>query len=687
MKRSKISASLLILCLLLTLFFSACSANHSGTSTGTVTAAPVSDATAEPVEDPADSSLEAAGEFAIRTSDGSVSSNGSTYTITSAGEYTLTGRLDEGQIVVEADDDEKVVLVLSGVSITCSDAAPIAVVSADQVHVKSADGTYNTVTDARSAVSGSQDAAIWSACDLKLNGKGTLIVTANAENGVKSKDDLTIKNCTLKVTAPGNALKGNDSVTIESGTVIAVSTGSDGIKTSNSDTSQKGNQRGTVSILDGRVEIMAACDGISAAYNAEISGGVVTISTSSYSGSEGSAATEFYLVVPSGLYSEDNDYYVRFYTEDGGETYVKAAYETMIYGGRSQYYGLKLKAPSGYDSMQVIVVASGAAPDGGSVIASSDGSAVNGSMNGYLIGSISSGVIEADWVQLSSGSGNSEKTTYSSKGIKAANSIVISGGEVSVSSMDDGLHAKVGEELENGAESVGDITISGGSVSIRSADDGVHAGGKVSIKAGSVNIIESHEGIEGNVIDLSGGTVFIYAKDDGINACAGGSTPLINVSGGYLDVTTPGGDTDAVDSNGNFTMSGGTVIIKSGASMGGMAGSVDVNGSITVTGGTIAAFGGICETPSSGSVNTYISSGTSFSAGDYELKNSSGETLLAFTLSGSYNSCWIASDLFELNGSYTLTSSGSEVLSWTQSSSTVGSAQGGWGGQGGFGRP
>ena len=47
-------------------------------------------------------------------------------------------------------------------------------------------------------------------------GTGTLIVETAFDNGVKSKDDLSVKNVTLKVTAPGNALKGNDSVKIES---------------------------------------------------------------------------------------------------------------------------------------------------------------------------------------------------------------------------------------------------------------------------------------------------------------------------------------------------------------------------------------------------------------------------------------------------------------------------------------
>ncbi len=130
-------------------------------------------------------------------------------------------------------------------------------------------------------------------------------------------------------------------------------------------------------------------------------------------------------------------------------------------------------------------------------------------------------------------------------------------------------------------------------------------------------------------------------------------------------------------------MTGGTVLVLGGAQMGGMAGSVDTDGTVTVTGGTIVALGGICQLPQSGSVNTYVSNGTSFSAGEYRITDAGGNTIFSFTLSGSYSSCWIASDAFALSGSYTVEKDGSTFLSWTQSSATEGSS--GNYGFGGFG--
>ena len=54
--------------------------------------------------------------------------------------------------------------------------------------------------------------------------------------------------------------------------IIAISAKGDGIKTSNSSISNKGNQKGIVTITGGNIDVYAACDGIDASYGADISG-------------------------------------------------------------------------------------------------------------------------------------------------------------------------------------------------------------------------------------------------------------------------------------------------------------------------------------------------------------------------------------------------------------------------------
>ena len=650
------------------------------------------------LNDPTDASKETNEDFSVTTENGEIRQDGSVYTITAAGAYTVTGALADGQIVVDADDGDEIKLILDNASIACSTGAPILALRAAKVTVKVEKGSYNTVTDNRTgsadSLSGTEenyDAAIWAACDLTLSGSGTLIVTAAFDNGVKSKDDLKVKNLTLKVTAYGNALKGNDSVEIQSGELILISTDSDGIKTENSDVSAKGNHRGTVTISGGQVDVYAARDAISAAYNVVISEDetcTVNLYTASYAAQTGevSASTEMYLVVPTSLWSDAYRYWAYFYNgDDAAGVWAECTYDTMIYNGRrASYCGLVFRVPDGYQNVLFQITESGVTPNGSDYTASTGGETVNTAMNGYLIGSVSGTVITGDWVQISSGSGKSNKTTCSSKGIKAENEILIDGGTVTIYAGDDGVHANGGEALEDGTTGAGNITVNGGTVTITAADDGMHADGALTINGGTVRVVQSHEGLEANVLTQNGGTVYVCANDDGLNAAAGSATPMIVVNGGYAEIATPSGDTDAIDSNGSFLMTGGTVLVLGGSSQGSVAGSVDVEGTLIVSGGTIVALGGICRIPSGGSVNTYVSSGTSFAPGSYELVDADGNALFSFTLTSGYTSCWIASDAFARNGSYALEKDGAALLSWTQSSATEGSYQG-FGNTGGFG--
>ena len=653
------------------------------------TAAPVG---SETLTDPTDDAKTTTDDFTITSDTGAVSQNGSVYTITAAGEYTLSGALGNGQIVVDAGDEDEVKLILNNASISCDFGAPILVKNAAEATVKAEKNTYNTVADLRTgSVDGiEEDAAIYAACDLKLSGSGTLIVETSFDNGVKSKDDLSVKNMTLKVTAAGNALKGNDSVSIKSGSLILISTASDGVKTENSDLSSKDKQRGTVSITGGQVDIYAACDGISAAYNVEISEEetcVVNIYTASYANAEATAAgAEAYLIVPTALYSDACDYYAYFYNDDeAAGTFVQCVYETMVYSGRTGYYGLVFHVPADCRNILFHIVSRGETPDGSNYKASTTGETINTAMNGYLLSGVSGDTAYGDWVQITN-DGNSSKTTYSSKGIKAENEIIVNAGALTVYAGDDGLHANSGATLENGMTGLGNITVNGGSVTVTSADDGMHADNALTINDGSVDIVESHEGLEANTVTLNGGTTCVYADDDGLNACKGAATPMVYINGGYAEIRTPSGDTDAIDSNGSFQMTGGMVLVLSGSQMGGMSGSVDVDGTISVTGGTIVALGGICGIPQNGSVNTYVSNEANFTAGEYRITDANGSTIFSFTLSGSYGSCWIASDAFVLNGSYTVEKDGSAFLSWTQNSAAEGETGNyGFGGFGGFG--
>ncbi len=652
------------------------------------------DAETAHASDASDRKTEITGDMTVTsTVNGGVTQEGSVFTITAAGTYTFTGALADGQIVVDAED-EKVEIVLAGASITCTTDAPIRVIDADKVTVTAAAGTYNEINDARALrsadASGDAAGAVYAKCDLVLAGTGSLVVTASYNNGIHTTKDLTVKEITLKVTAPNNALKGNDSVTVESGQLTVISTGGDGIETENTDVSSKGNQRGTVTISGGVLDIYAAGDGISAAYDVEISKGnaavnIYTDSYSPYTGDEtGTSAAMAYLIVTPSLYQSYAAFGACYYNDDVSDgVWVSAEYAMDCYSGRSTYYALKIDAPSGYENVAYCAFTSQDVTSG-DYAASTNGGAVNSSMNAYLITDASGSSLSGDYVSLSTESGSG--STSSAKGIKADNEIRIYDGTITVQSTDDAVHANGGTALENGAAGAGNISVAGGTLTLSTGDDGIHADGTVEITDGTVNILTSYEGLEGNVVKVSGGVTKIYALDDGVNACSGSATPLVLVTGGTLTVTTRSGDTDGIDSNGNYQQTGGLVLVQGGSTSGGMAGSVDVDGSVSVTGGTIIALGGICEVPSgTGACCTVVMSGQSFSAGTYQVTDAGGNVLVEFTVDGTYQNGWISSEKLSQGGSYTLSRDGSSVYTWTQSSQTEGSGgMGGFGG-GGFG--
>ena len=651
-KRNCVAAVILTMCLMT----AGCAKNSTSTTTAsggetTITSGITKEDTDVTHADDAENyRVSITGNFTVTsdTSDG-VTQSGSVYTITKAGEYTVAGLLSEGQLIVDAGDEDEVTIVLNGTSITCSSGSPIYVKNASEVKIKSEENSFNEVIDKRAeATEDSSDdagnAAIYATCDLKLVGKGALVVTGNYNNGIQSKDDLSIKNVIVKVTAVNNAVKGNDAVDIESGNIIAISAKGDGIKTSNSSISNKGKQKGIVTITGGNIDIYAACDGIDAAYGVDISGdGNLNIYTDTYS--------EYSEEVTSSGSSSGTS------TSRDSSANKTASANTVSYVAASDTIS---NAPGGFGGNK----------------AGGDRPGMPGDFNE---------------------SGNSSGQSYSTKGIKAESEINISGFTINVCSTDDGIHANSDSGvLETGEDGKGTIVINGGTITISSGDDGMHADKQLDVNDGYINIVTSYEGLEAMTINLNGGKIYVYATDDGINACTGDgkTSPIINVTGGYIDVTTASGDTDGIDSNGNYVQTGGMVLVKGGSSSGNVSGSIDVDGTVTITGGTCVALGGICETPVN-SVNAYVLSSVSFSSGSYSLKDASGNEVISFTVDGSFSNGWICSDTLTTGTSYTLYRGSDSVADWTQESGTMGASgtggfgggnMGGMGGQnGGFG--
>ena len=69
-------------------------------------------------------------------------------TILSAGNYSLSGTLKDGQIIIDSDSETPVRLILDGLNISSSTSAPIYIKQAHNVVIFLTEGTSNSVSDA-----------------------------------------------------------------------------------------------------------------------------------------------------------------------------------------------------------------------------------------------------------------------------------------------------------------------------------------------------------------------------------------------------------------------------------------------------------------------------------------------------------------------------------------------------------
>lgn len=207
-----------------------------------------------------------------------VSINGDEITISDEGVYILRGSLSNGQIIIDADDTDKIQIVLDDVEISHSSSSPIYVKQADKVFITMANNSANFLTVTGEFVDiddNTIDAVIFSKEDVTINGNGTLTIKNDYGHGITSKDDLVITNGAYDISVSGHGIEGKNSVRIADGDFV-VSSGKDGIHSENKDDMTLG----FVYIQNGRFNLTVGDDGIYAANKVQIDGGQMTISSS-----------------------------------------------------------------------------------------------------------------------------------------------------------------------------------------------------------------------------------------------------------------------------------------------------------------------------------------------------------------------------------------------------------------------
>ena len=446
------------------------------------------------------------------------SANGSTVTVSEEGDYLVSGRLENGSILVEAGKKDKVRLILDGVAISSASSAAIYIKQADKVFVTLAKGSENTLSDTADAKrSDDVDAVVFSKDDLTINGEGKLTVTAKTGHAVVSKDDLVISGGNYILTSQKKALDANDSIRIGGGS-FTIDSGTDALHAESDEAS-----KGFIYIADGSFTVTAGTDGLDASGAIQIDNGMFTLKTG---GGSANAST----------------------TKDGG-----------FNGGWGRWGGRgKNPQPGGERNSGAGTTASSSSAKG---IKSDSSVAVN---NGALTIDSSDDAIHSD--KDVTVSGGAISIASGDDGIHAGAALTINGGSIAVSKSYEGLEGMT-------------IDIGGGSVSVVASDDGLNAAGGSDRSSMNGRPGQNQFAAQENVyIRISGGTLHINSSGDGIDSngdvtVSGGE---VTVSG-----ASDNGNA-ALDFNGEATVTGGTFIAAGMSGMAQNFGSGSTQGAMMV---------------------------------------------------------------------------------------------------------
>lgn len=397
---------------------------------------------------------------ATSVSGSGVSVSANTITIRSAGTYRFSGTLENGQIYVDADGSDSVVLVLGGVDITNESEPAIYVENAGNTVIYLPQGSQNRIQSGEDtggpAAEGEIDenaeaGTVYARDDLTLAGTGSLEVTGFMNNGIQTSNNLVIEGGIIAVDAVNNGIKGKDSVSITGGT-ITVTSGGDGIKSD--DTTGEG--YGVISIEDGDIQVTSGGDGVQAETVLAISGGSIRITSGGGSADAETVSSDFGFG-RSG-FSENWD----MEDEDAQSTKgIKSGAELIISGGTVTV-----------DSYDDSIHSNGTITvSGGSIVAASGDDGMHADTELTITG----GTIEI---------------SQSYEGLEG-NQILIEGGDIQATASDDGVNAYGG----TGSWGTGKTTeetplllITGGTVYINAQGDGLDSNGDLTVEGGTITV-------------------------------------------------------------------------------------------------------------------------------------------------------------------------------------------------------
>lgn len=435
-------------------------------------------------------------------------------TITKGGTYTIKGVLTDGSIYVNTTDKEnKVRLLLSGVSISCATDAPIYIEnSPKETVITLEDGTLNFLSDSPEKDKSQNPAdyataVVYSKDDLRIDGEGTLNIIANFNKGIFSKGDIDISSANLNIVSADDGIRSKDSIKIESGN-IAIACEGDGIRTSD----ETADVKGKLIVYDGNITVDSECDGIESAGDLLIAGGKIEITTAGGSTGDHSGHTGDILSSDNMTGKDKDDLLTsKSYPEES------SALEAALEGGASAI-GLKAKGEIDLSDAAVKISARNDAIYGKSVQIES----------GYFsLESDDDGIHGDEEVEID---GGNIDITDSYQGIEGSE-IELSGGTVIIKAYNDGLNSvsPVPGNMHYNEEC--HIEVDGAYVHIDSDGNGIDSKAQVLVSDGTLIVFGSEDdAVSVGSYRITSGTMLILGNSLTAKNVIGDGVPVIACS-------------------------------------------------------------------------------------------------------------------------------------------------------------
>lgn len=526
-----------------------------------------------------------------------ISATGGAVTVTNTSgiggiEFDLLGTSSAGSLTVSSNSPAT--FVMSNLNLANASGAAIAVTGGQAHTFISKAGTTNTLADGSASA---KNGTLQSDGKITFSGSGVLNLTGVKKHAIVTTSSIDVQSSSIHVASAASDGLHSEGFAMSGGTVTVAASLGDGIDAGDGAVTVSS---GTINITSTAADVKAVKTGLN---TMTFTGGALNLNVSgsaskaiSAKGAIGISAGTFGITLSGAalLTASGSGFETAYSTGIKSDGTINISGGTFIITATSAATGARGISADGAISVT-----------GGTIQVSVAGNGANYTNASGVADSFSAAAFASDAaITITGGSVTTTSSGTGGKGLKSDGTITIgnaSGGPTLNVTTTGSRFLTTGTDYNHPKTMVagGAISILNGTNTLASTDDGIHSDVSITISGGTNRITATSatasvgEGVEAPLINFTGGTTNITATNDGINATKGlvnggdnaNDGSQLNISGGIIVVA----GSDAIDSNGNITVTGGTTII-CGPTNAPEEG-IDYNGTFNMNGGLVVSAG------------------------------------------------------------------------------------------------